>query len=157
MPFPTTILGNLFPDTKINSSLLRKILEKKFTIRFEDCEWHYEEQEEQANLYFKRVPDNLKVLFAFAEQHCLCHSRGMSHAPTSSNISISKERSVCYRERERGYISQYSTHIKNQLGTKKLEANTSAGWTRSLPLPTDQLLVPMKLLQPNNQRHSVNE
>jgi hypothetical protein len=45
---------------------LRERLEKKIAMRPEDCEWQFEEREEQAKVFFKRVPENLNALFAYA-------------------------------------------------------------------------------------------
>jgi hypothetical protein len=55
-----------FINTEESARILRERLEKKIAMRFEDCEWQFEEREEQAKVFFKKVPENLNALFAYA-------------------------------------------------------------------------------------------
>ena len=99
MLFATTILKILFLDTEESSHILRKHLEKKITMRLQDCELQDEELEGQNKAFFKRVSENIKALFAFAEYHYVCHSHKLCHAPTFSTNSIWKEGTRFERER----------------------------------------------------------
>ena len=61
-----SILSLLFPETEESVRILREQFKKKIAMRFEDCEWQYEEPQKQTKIFFKLLPENVSALFAFA-------------------------------------------------------------------------------------------